>query len=93
MFWSLSIVTAAASAVFLGALLFIYLRNHREFRSVFTLGLVFFAALLLVQNAGSIYFYYLMSEAGEGPRVAVPMIFLNFVELVGFAALFFVTWR
>lgn len=84
---------AAASAVFLTALLFVYLRNHRELRSPFTLGLVFFAVLLLVQNLGSIYFDYMMSEAGQGSGVAIPMLVLNAAELIGFAALFFVTWR
>jgi hypothetical protein len=86
-------VLAAASAVFLTALLFVYLRNHRELRSPFTLGLVFFAVLLLVQNLGSIYFDYMMSEAGQGSGVAIPMLVLNAAELIGFAALFFVTWR
>ena len=84
---------AAASAAFLSALLLVYFRNHRELRSPFTLGLVFFAALLLLQNLGSIYFDYLMADAGEGTRVAVPMLVLDSAELVGFAALFFVTWR
>lgn len=86
-------VAAAASSAFLVGLLAVYLRNHREIRSPFTLGLVFFAAVLLVQNIGSIYFYYMMNEMGEGARVAVPMLALNGTELVGFAALFFVTWR
>ena len=84
---------AAASAVFLGALLYVYVRNHRHLQSVFTLGLVFFAALLLVQSLGSIYFDWMMAEAGEGAGVALPMLALDTAELIGFAALFFVTWR
>jgi len=86
-------VVAAVSAAFLSALLFVYFRNHRQLRSPFTLGLVFFAALLLMQNLGSIYFDLMMSNAGEGSRVAIPMLALDSAELVGFAALFFVTWR
>jgi len=86
-------VVAAVSASFLSALLFVYFRNHRQLRSPFTLGLVFFAALLLMQNLGSIYFDLMMSNAGEGSRVAIPMLALDSAELVGFAALFFVTWR
>lgn len=84
---------AAGSAAFLVGLLYVYLRNHRQLQSPFTLGLVFFATLLLVQNLGSIYFYYAMASAGEGSRVALPMLLLECVELVGFAALFLVTWR
>ena len=86
-------IVAAVSAAVLAALLYVYFRNHKEFRSPFTLGLVFFAAVLLVQNLGSIYFDYLMSARGEGSRVAIPMLALDSAELVGFAALFYVTWR
>ncbi len=84
---------AAASAVFLSALLYVYTRNHRHLQSVFTLGLVFFAAVLLLQSLGSIYLDWMMSMAGEGAGVALPMLALDCAELVGFAALFFVTWR
>lgn len=93
MFWSLGIGVAAASAVFLSALLYVYVRNHRHLRSAFTLGLVFFAALLLFQSIGSIYFDWMMAQAGEGPNVALPMLALDTAELIGFATLFFVTWR
>ncbi len=84
---------AAASAVFLSALLYVYLRNHRHLRSAFTLGLVFFAAVLLVQSVGSIYLDWMMAQRGEGAVVALPMLALDTAELVGFAVLFFVTWR
>lgn len=70
-----------------------YARNHRHLRSAFTLGLVFFAAVLLVQSIGSIYLDWMMAQAGEGAGVALPMLALDTAELVGFAALFFVTWR
>lgn len=67
--------------------------NHRQVHSPFTLGLMFFAGLLLAENVGFSYFYYVMNEWGEGPGMALPMLALNLVELVGFAALFYVTWR
>jgi len=84
---------AAASSAFLVALLSVYARNHHQLRTPFTLGLVFFAILLLIQNVGSIYFDFMMSQWGEGTTVAIPMLVLDLVELVGFVALFFVTWR
>lgn len=74
-------------------LLYVYVVNHRQLRSAFSLGLVFFASLLLAENVGFGYFYYLMGEWGEGPGMALPMLALNLVELVGFTALFYVTWR
>ncbi|MFA5895504.1 MAG: hypothetical protein WC985_01185 [Thermoplasmata archaeon] len=93
LFWALSIAIAAVSSVLLLGLLSVYVRNHRELRSPFTLGLIFFAVLFLVQNLGSIYFYYLMNEWGEGPGMGIPMFALGAAELVGVAALFYVTWR
>jgi len=79
--------------VLLVGLLLVYVRNHRQIRSPFTLGLVLFAVLFLVQNLGLIYFYYLLNEWGLGPGMAIPMFVLDAAELVGFAALFYVTWR
>ncbi len=79
--------------MFLGALLYVYLRNHHQFQSVFTLGLVFFAALLLFQSLGSIYFDWIMAQSGAGMSIALPMLTLDVAELVGFVALFWVTWR
>lgn len=79
--------------MFLSALLYIYLRNHHHLQSVFTLGLIFFAALLLLQSLGSIYFDWMMAQSGAGMAIALPMLALDVAELVGFAALFWVTWR
>ncbi len=86
-------VVATASSALLVALLYVYGKNHRQLRAPFTFGLVFFALLLLIQNLGSIYFDYMMSETGAGSGIALPMLILDVVELVGFAALFVVTWR
>ena len=84
---------AAVSAAVLVGLLHVYVQNHRQLRSPFTLGLVFFAVILLVQNLGSVFFYYAMSEAGEGPGVAIPMLILDLAELAGFVILFLITWQ
>ena len=89
----LSIGVATASSALLIALLAVYVRNHRQLRSPFTIGLVFFALLLLIQNLGSIYFDVMMSDSGAGSGIAIPMFMLDLIELVGFAALFLVTWR
>ena len=86
-------VVAGGCAVLLGLLLVVYVQNHLQFRSPFTLGLTFFAAVLLLQNLGSILLYNMMNESGEGPAVALPMLILNAAELVGFGVLFFTTWR
>ena len=93
MFWTLGIGVSAASAVLLSALLYVYVRNHRHLQSAFTLGLVFFAVLLLVQSVGSIYFDWMMAQAGVGADVALPRLALDAAELIGFVGLFLVTWH
>lgn len=84
---------ATASSALLIALLAVYLKNHRQLRAPFTFGLVFFALLLLIQNVGSIYFDFMMSQSGAGSGIAIPMLLLDLIELVGFAVLFVITWR
>jgi hypothetical protein len=50
----------ATLALVLGAT---YVRNHREVRSPFTLGLVLFAAFLLVNNGMTLYHFVTMMPA------------------------------
>jgi len=93
LFWTVNIIVAAASAALLAGLVYVYARNVRQIRSPFTVGLLVFGVLFLVQNLVAIAVYTMMNDAGMGPAVAVPMLVLNGAEFVGFAALFFVTWR
>ena len=83
---------AVASIALLLGLLYIYVGNYRSLRSPFSIGLIVFATLFLLENLAAMYFYVAMSEwAGAG--VAVPMLALNAAELVGFATLLYVSWR
>lgn len=92
MFWMVDIVLAAASIAVLVGLLYVYVTNYRHLRSPFSLGLIVFAGLFLLENLAAIYFYVVMSE-NEGPSVAMPMLALSAAELLGFATLFYVSWR
>lgn len=73
-------------------LLYIYLRNYRVVKSVFSLGLMFFASMILVQNAAALYFqtmmidYYSMEVAGFA-------FILTALQAVGLAVLLYVTWK
>lgn len=88
----IDVFLAAASIAVLSGLLYVYLTNYRRLRSPFSLGLILFAALFLLENLAAVFFYLSMSET-EGPNVAIPMLALNAAELVGFATLFYVSWR
>ncbi len=93
LFWTINIGIAAASAGLLAGLVYVYARNLRDLRSPFTLGLFLFGVLFLLQNLVAMYVYLSMNDQGFGAPVALPMLSLNAAELVGFATLFFVTWR
>lgn len=88
----IDLVLAAASAGILLGLLYIYGQNFRSLRSPLSVGLILFAALFIAENLAAIYFYVLMSDS-YGAAVALPLLALNGVELVGFATLFYVSWR
>jgi len=91
--WAIDLALAGASIALLIALLYVYANNYRQLRSPFALGLVLFAALFIIENAAAMFFYVDMNNAGEGANIALPMLALNAAELIGFAALFYVTWR
>jgi len=92
LFWALNIAFAAVSAVLLVALLTVYGRNASQIKSKFTLGLVLFAVLLLVENVMGMWVYMSMNNASEGPNVAIPMLVLNVAETGALATLFVITW-
>ncbi|MGQ0797745.1 MAG: hypothetical protein ACT4OI_07790 [Methanobacteriota archaeon] len=93
LFWQLNVVVAVVGLGFLAGLVYVYARNLRHLRSPFTLGLLAFGALFVLQNLLAIYFYVAMADQGLGANVAVPMLALNVAGVVGFASLFAVTWR
>jgi hypothetical protein len=52
-------VATAVNVLLLATLGAVWLRNYRRLRSKHTLGMVLFAAILLVENAFALYFYLL----------------------------------
>lgn len=55
-----SVALAGVNCLLAIALATVYLRNHRAMRSPFTLGLLLFAAFLLVHNAVQVVHYFTM---------------------------------
>jgi len=92
-FWAIDIALAAASIGFLLGLMYIYRMNFHSLRSPLSVGLIVFAGLFLFENLASMYYYVAMNDRGWGADIAVPMLVLNAAELIGFATLFFVSWR
>src|SRR2546428_12560706 len=92
-FWALNIAFAAVSAAILVALLYIYGRNATQIKSKFTVGLVLFAVLFLVQNVAGGGSYLVMAHPSKGAEGAVPVPFLNGTEAGGHEAPAAATWR
>ncbi|MCA1812472.1 MAG: hypothetical protein LC624_00800 [Halobacteriales archaeon] len=71
----LSTGLAVLDALLAAGLLLVYLRNHREVRSPFTLGLALFAAFVVVYDVTQLYHYW--SMAAMFPMVDERMVLLE----------------
>jgi len=83
---ALSIVNVAL----LITLLIIYLRIYRSSKAVFTLGLMFFAGLLMLHNVIAIYAYFAM-ELLYNDALMPYFVAIHAAELVGIAVLLKIT--
>ena len=92
-FWALNIALAGVSAAILAVLVYVYGRNARHIRSKFTLGLLLFAALFLIQNLAGMWIYMSMNDALLGANVAVPMLVLNATETGALGTLVAISWE
>jgi len=93
-----AIAAAGANAVLLAALGRVWLGNYREHGADHTLGLLVFAAFLLVENLLWLYLYLLRPEFaawvdGTGAVVRVGVALLCGLELLALAVLARVTLR
>lgn len=90
-------VAAAANVVLLVALGSVWLRTYRQYGARHTLGLLVFAAFLLVENVLWLYLYVLHPGfvgwfVNAGPDVQVGVTSLCALELVALAFLVRITW-
>jgi len=92
-FWIANMIISAVSIIVLSGLLLVYASNFRSIRSTFSVGLVLFAILFLIQNIAAVALYLSMATANYGLSVAMPMLALNLAELGGFATLFWISWE
>jgi hypothetical protein len=85
-----SAAVCVANVAVLTGLLVLYARTYGSSRAHFTLGLIFFASLLLIQNAIGIYSYVTM--APYFAEDILPYLFvINIAELAGLSVLLKVT--
>jgi len=89
----ISIMVEVVNVMLLLTLLYVYVKNHLKIRSKFTLGLLSFASLFLLERFLAIYFYMAtdMCSAIEAARVIRPI--LSGIETIGLAVLLLITWK
>jgi hypothetical protein len=93
---TLTLATALAvlNGLALVGLLVVWLRNYRTFRTPLTLGLAAFAAVLLVENAVAVYFFFSMDALfamSDTARSAV--LAMRALQSVALAFLTYVTMQ
>ena len=85
-------ILSGISIVLLIVLLHIYYKNLKKIKSRFTLGLFIFAALFLLQNLVSIYFYFAMMNYYAAEVTAHVFIF-TLLQAIAFLVLLKITWE
>lgn len=85
-------VLTGISTLILIALCYIYSKNLRNIRSGFTIGLVVFAVLFLVQNVVSLYFYLTMMDYYVS-QVEAHVFILTLLQTIAFLVLLKITWE
>ncbi|MFC7228199.1 hypothetical protein N0B31_12370 [Salinirubellus salinus] len=83
---------AAVNVLLLGTLTVVWLRNYRTFGSSMIAGLVAFGAVLLLENAAAIYFFFSMQMLYSGdPGVQQVVMVLRALQMVALVFLTYVT--
>jgi hypothetical protein len=85
---------AGVNVVLLGVLTTVWVRNYRTFRSELIAGLVAFGAVMLVENAVAIYFFFSMETLYSGdPTVQQVVALLRGLQAVALTFLTYVSMR
>lgn len=92
MLMNVTAILTGISALLLLGLLYVYYKNLKSIKSKFTVGLFIFAALLLLQNLVSLYYYLTMMDYYV-PEVAVHIFILTLLQTIAFAILLKITWE
>ena len=80
------------SIIMLVILLVVYITNYKKYKSGFTIGLVIFAGLLLLQNVLQVYFYTTSMQAYP-PIVEQSTFIFEVIEIIAYGVILWVTLR
>ena len=82
----------ALNIILTAMLILVYYKNHKLIKSKMTLGMLFFAAAFLVENALSLFFYNSLLMQGILFLTTFNLI-VKFFEMIGLLILLYVTWK
>ncbi|MBI2110727.1 hypothetical protein HYT51_03020 [Candidatus Woesearchaeota archaeon] len=85
-FMKITAILTSLSTIILIVLSFFYFKNMQKVKSKFTLGLLLFALLFLIQNLVSLYFYFTMMNY-YAPEVSIHVFVLSLLQLLAFLLL------
>ncbi len=88
----LATIISIANVLMSISLLYVYIKNYLKMKLPFTLGLIIFAAIFLLQNLAAIYFQFAMIMYYT-KDVAEFALVINTLECLGLASLVYVTYK
>jgi hypothetical protein len=87
-----AIILEIINSILLIVLLSVYIKNYKEVKMDFTLGLIIFAGFLLLQNLAALYFHLSMIDYYSS-EVIFQATILNVVQTIALIVLNYVTWK
>lgn len=87
-FWAINISITILDSLILIWIFILYIRSHHVLGSKFSIALLLFAILLLIQSIISTLVYIRLKDY-YGPEVAIPLIPIN---VLGFLAMLTLLW-
>ena len=85
-----SAIISLVNVGMLAALLTMYVKIYRSSRAIFTIGLMFFASMLIVHNLVAVYAYFAMAPL-YNENLLPYFVAIHAAELIGIAALLKIT--
>lgn len=87
-----SLMLSGVNASILISLIYVYAKNYQKLNSKFSLGLLIFASILLLENILAFYFNWTMMGL-YAERVAQQGLILRSLETASLIILGYITWR
>jgi len=90
----ISIGIYAASMLISAVLLYIYSKNYRHIKSNYTIGLMIFASIFLLDNLISLHqAIFSWSSLADDPPIIMHILVQDVIDFVGLGTLLYITWK